>query len=76
MLMRVAILDTVHPVLKKRLIENGFDCEEYLLLSRKEIEQGQLKNIQGIVLRSRIRIDAQLLKAMPQLQWIARSGSG
>lgn len=76
MLMRVAILDTVHPVLKKRLIENGFDCEEYLLLSRKEIEQGQLKNIQGIVLRSRIRIDAQLLNAMPQLQWIARSGSG
>tara|TARA_B100000767_G_scaffold271839_1_gene298285 strand:- start:66 stop:1019 length:954 start_codon:yes stop_codon:yes gene_type:complete len=74
--MRVAILDTVHPVLKKRLIENGFDCEEYLLLSRKEIEQGQLKNIQGIVLRSRIRIDAQLLNAMPQLQWIARSGSG
>ena len=74
--MRVAILDTVHPVLKKRLIENGFDCEEYLLLSRKEIEQGQLKHIQGIVLRSRIRIDAQLLNAMPQLQWIARSGSG
>jgi len=74
--MRVAILDTVHPVLKTRLIENGFECEEHLLLSREEIQQGQLKDIQGIVLRSRIRIDNQLLDAMPQLQWIARSGSG
>ena len=76
MIMRVAILDTVHPVLKTRLIENGFECEEHLLLSREEIQQGQLKDIQGIVLRSRIRIDNQLLDAMPQLQWIARSGSG
>ncbi|MGY8902369.1 MAG: hydroxyacid dehydrogenase, partial [Flavobacteriales bacterium] len=66
-MMRVAILDTVHPVIKTRLIENGFECEEYLLLSREEIQQGQLKDIQGIVLRSRIRIDDQMLDAMPQL---------
>lgn len=76
MIMRVAILDTVHPVLKTRLIENGFECEEHFLLTRKEIQQGELKDIQGIVLRSRIRIDTELLNAMPQLQWIARSGSG
>ena len=75
-MMRVAILDTVHPVIQTRLIENGFECEEYLLLSREEIQQGQLKDIQGIVLRSRIRIDDQMLDAMPQLKWIARSGSG
>ncbi|MAU75716.1 MAG: hypothetical protein CL831_02450 [Crocinitomicaceae bacterium] len=74
--MRVAILDAVHPVLKTRLIENGFECEEHLLLSRTAIQQGDLKDIQGIVLRSRIRIDDQLLEAMPQLKWIARSGSG
>jgi len=76
MKMRVAIIDTVHPVLKTRLIENGFECEEHLLVSREEIQQGELKDIQGIVLRSRIRIDDQLLDAMPQLKWIARSGSG
>lgn len=76
MIMRVAILDTVHPVLKTRLIENGFECEEHLLLSRTEIKQGKLKDIQGIVLRSRIKMDEQLLEAMPQLKWIARSGSG
>jgi D-3-phosphoglycerate dehydrogenase / 2-oxoglutarate reductase len=75
-MMKVAILDTVHPVIKTRLIENGFECEEHLLLSREEIQQGQLKDIQGIVLRSRIRIDDQMLDAMPQLKWIARSGSG
>ncbi len=64
--MRVAILDTVHPVIQTRLIENGFECEEHLLLSREEILQGQLKDIQGIVLRARIRIDDQILDGRQQ----------
>ena len=74
--MRVAIIDTIHSVLKTRLIENGFDCDDHILISREEILDGQLKEIQGIVLRSRLEIDDKLLDAMPQLRWIARSGSG
>ena len=74
--MRVAFLDSVHPVLQSRLNKNGFKCEEILLISRKEILDGQLKYIQGLVLRSRLAIDAKLLDAIPQLKWIARSGSG
>jgi D-3-phosphoglycerate dehydrogenase len=74
--MRVAFLDSVHPVLQSRLNKNGFKCEEILLISRKEILDGQLKDIQGLVLRSRLAIDAKLLDAIPQLKWIARSGSG
>ena len=74
--MRVAILDIVHPVLNTRLVDNGFECDEHLLLSREEILQGQLIEIQGIVLRSRLVIDEKLLDAMPHLKWIARSGSG
>jgi D-3-phosphoglycerate dehydrogenase len=74
--MRVAFLDSVHPVLQSRLNKNGFKCEEILLISREEILDGQLKDIQGLVLRSRLAIDAKLLDAIPQLKWIARSGSG
>lgn len=74
--MRVAFLDSVHPVLQSRLSKNGFKCEEILLISREEILDGQLKDIQGLVLRSRLAIDAKLLDAIPQLKWIARSGSG
>jgi len=74
--MRVAFLDSVHPVLQSRLNKNGFKCEELLLVSRAEILDGKLNNIQGLVLRSRLAIDVKLLDAIPQLKWIARSGSG
>lgn len=74
--MRVAFLDSVHPVLQSRLTGIGFKCEELLRVSREEILDGQLKDIQGLVLRSRLAIDAKLFDAIPQLKWIARSGSG
>jgi D-3-phosphoglycerate dehydrogenase len=74
--MTVAFLDTVHPTLKNRLEENGFHCKDYLTLSREDIIEGSLKDIDGIVLRSRLQIDTKVLQAMPNLKWIARSGSG
>jgi len=74
--MTVAFLDTVHQILKNRLEENGFHCKDYLTLSREDIIQGSLKDIDGIVLRSRLQIDAKVLEALPNLKWIARSGSG
>jgi D-3-phosphoglycerate dehydrogenase len=74
--MTVAFLDTVHPILKNRLEENGFHCKDYLTLSREDIIEGSLKDIDGIVLRSRLQIDTKVLQAMPNLKWIARSGSG
>lgn len=74
--MKVAFLDTVHPILKSRLEDKGFKCKEYLLISREDILRGELKSIEGIVLRSRLQIDSEILKALPELKWIARSGSG
>ena len=74
--MNVAFLDTVHPILKNKLEENGFHCKDYLTLSREDIIHGSLKDIDGIVLRSRLQIDAKVLHSLPNLKWIARSGSG
>ena len=74
--MTVAFLDTVHPILKNKLEENGFHCKDYLTLSREDIILGSLKDIDGIVLRSRLQIDAKVLHSLPNLKWIARSGSG
>ena len=74
--MTVAFLDTVHPILKNKLEENGFQCKDYLTLSREDILQGSLMDIEGIVLRSRLQIDTKVLQSLPNLKWIARSGSG
>jgi D-3-phosphoglycerate dehydrogenase len=74
--MKVAFLDTVHNVLRSRLEENGYDCKELLNVTREEILEGELSDINGIVIRSRLTIDSRLLAALPSLKWIARSGSG
>ena len=74
--MKVAFLDTVHPILMDRLNSNGYLCDELLNITREEIIEGALADYTGIVIRSRLSIDARLLAALPSLKWIARSGSG
>ena len=74
--MKVAFLDTVHPILKERLEADGYSCHELYSMSRKEILEGALTDYVGVVIRSRLTIDARLLAALIGLKWIARSGSG
>lgn len=74
--MLVAFLDTVHHILKDRLSTSGFTCEDHFKLSRADIIDGALKDHEGLVIRSRITIDEEVFDALPNLKWIARSGSG
>ena len=74
--MKVAFLDTVHEVLNERLEANGYSCHECYGVTREEILEGELNDYEGIVIRSRLTIDARLLAALSSLKWIARSGSG
>jgi D-3-phosphoglycerate dehydrogenase len=73
---RVAFLDTVHEVLWERLTAAGMACEHSEELPRGEVLRGALAHATGIVLRSRLTVDAELLNALPQLKWVARSGAG
>lgn len=72
---KILFLDTVHEILQKRLEKAGFLCERHLSAFREEILE-MAKNYQGVVLRSRITIDKAFLDAAPNLEFIARSGSG
>lgn len=73
--MKVVFLDTVHPVLEQRLSQNGFDCLDCSEMSLEEC-RNELKDAQGIVIRSRFRMDEEFLKHAPFLKFIARSGAG
>jgi len=58
--MKVLFLDTVHPLLERRLINMGFNCEYDYSSNRISI----LRNISvydGIIIRSRIKIDIGFL---------------
>jgi D-3-phosphoglycerate dehydrogenase / 2-oxoglutarate reductase len=72
---KVLFLDTVHEILEQRLLGAGFVCEHHYSTSRSEV-LSILPAFAGIVVRSRLTIDRELLTHASQLEWIARSGSG
>lgn len=73
--MKIALLDTVHPVLVQRLTAAGHVCVDRTRADRAEL-MGSLQGVEGIVVRSRIRLDAELLGQGLDLRFIARAGAG
>ena len=73
--MKVLFLDTVHPILARRLSEAGMACVDATDAHPLEGVR-QHPDAAGIVLRSRIRVDADLLDRLPDLRFICRSGAG
>lgn len=73
--MKVVFLDIVHPILQDRLTAKGFTCVLADQLSKEECKIA-VKDADGIVIRSRFRMDEEFLQHAPQLKFIARSGAG
>lgn len=72
---RILFLETVHPVLAEKLTEIGFVCEFNYKISYDELLMA-IPSYTGVVLRSRITFDDNLIQAGTNLEFIARSGSG
>ena len=73
--MKVLFIDSVHPILEKRLKRIGFTCEHDYTSDRARIIE-KLPDFEGIVIRSRTKVDEQFLAAAKHLKFIARSGAG
>ena len=73
--MKVLFIDTVHVHLTSHLTRMDFECEDGSQLSRSEVLE-RIGAYQGIVIRSRIMIDKELLNAAKDLRFIARAGAG
>lgn len=72
---RILFLDTVHPVLEKKLTEVGFVCEHNYNCTYPDALQ-IIAPYEGLVIRSRMPIDRAFLAAAKSLKFIARSGAG
>lgn len=72
---RILHLDTNHPLLWAQLEAAGFTNEADYSSDKAAVE-AKINEYQGIVIRSRFKIDAQFLEAATQLQFIARVGAG
>lgn len=73
--MKVLFLDTVHPILEERLTAANYQCFDATHKSREECEE-LVKDADGIVIRSRFRLDESFLQNAKSLKFIARSGAG
>ena len=68
-------IDNNHPVLMKELQNSGFINHEDFISSKAEIIE-KIQNYQGIVIRSRFKIDKNFIDKAVNLQFIARVGAG
>lgn len=73
--MKILHLDSNHPLLLQMLEEAGFSNEEDYTSTKAEIES-VISKYDGIVIRSRFKIDKSFLDAASNLKFIARVGAG
>lgn len=72
---KILHLDSNNPILMEQLQELGFTNHEDFTSSKQEIED-KIQDYQGIVIRSRFKIDKTFLDKALNLEFIARVGAG
>jgi len=73
--MKILHIDNNHPLLLSQLNDLGFSNDENYTATKPEIEQ-TIARYDGIVIRSRFKIDKQFIDAATKLKFIARVGAG
>jgi len=73
--MKILLADNNHPILKEGLLKLGFECIEDFTSSKLEIER-KIHQFEGIVIRSRFKIDKDFIDKATNLKFIARVGAG
>jgi D-3-phosphoglycerate dehydrogenase / 2-oxoglutarate reductase len=71
---RIAFVDSVHPLLAERLEQAGHVCSALYTLDDAALAEA-LSDVEGIVVRSR-PLSAELLTKAPELRFVARVGAG
>ncbi|MCU0326359.1 MAG: 2-hydroxyacid dehydrogenase [Spirosomaceae bacterium] len=73
--MRVLIADEMHLSLLPMLQNKGFLFDYQPLITRKEILD-VINNYEGLIIRSKTKVDVEFLDAASNLKFIARAGAG
>lgn len=73
--MKVLFIDTTHPILNKKLEELGFQCD-YFKDYQYEDYKSCIAAYDGVVIRSKIKLDKPIIDKAIRLQFIARVGAG
>lgn len=71
----VLFLDSVHPILETILKQKNIICVHDYNCSKQELVSNY-NNVDGIVIRSRFKIDQEIFSGFKNLKFIARFGAG
>jgi len=74
-MLKILIAEPTHKNLQKKLEQTGFICEYKPELNFKELKK-LIPNYQGLVIRSKFKIDKDFIDKTNNLRFIARAGAG
>lgn len=72
---KILIVDDLHPLFAEQARTLGFEVDDLPLITRAET-LAIIKDYVGIAVRTKFRIDQELLDVAPQLKFVARAGAG
>lgn len=72
---KILLLDSVHPLIPSELSTAGYQCDQFTELGRDGVIR-IIGEYVGVIVRSRIEIDKEILDKAVQLRFIARVGAG
>jgi D-3-phosphoglycerate dehydrogenase len=72
---KILIIDDLHPAFKEKAIELGYEVDDLPEITRAET-LAVLADYIGIAVRTKFRIDQELMEAGVNLKFVARAGAG
>jgi len=72
---KILIVDDLHPVFKERATAMGYEVHDEPLITRAQT-LATIADYVGIAVRTKFKIDQELMEAAPNLKFIARAGAG
>jgi D-3-phosphoglycerate dehydrogenase len=72
---KILIVDDLHPAFKDRAAQLGYEVDDLPKITRAET-LAAIAGYDGIAVRTKFRIDKELMDAAPNLKFVARAGAG
>lgn len=72
---KILIVDDLHPVFKSRAEQLGYEVDDLPEITRAET-MAVISKYDGIAVRTKFKIDRELMEAAPGLKFVARAGAG